>query len=318
MKTEKKQTFLQTSVFVLTLAVLLGLLVFSIMAAITFGNADISIKQVYSVIIYELFHLQAFEEFSTGAIHDVVWLIRMPRVILGLCVGMGLAVCGVVMQAIVKNPLADPYVLGISSGASLGATVAIILGIGSVFGGNFVGIMAFAGALAATSTSGPGICLKSEAINLAVIDENRVARMAIARQTLERGGGDVLVALDVVGGDDEFLTLGQLDLVFAFGVLLEPTAADLWTLQVNQRSDVAAGRLGSRTHVVVDLEVILRGAVRAVETRDVHTGFDELGDAFEGLGGWTDRVDDLCFTHEYLPLFQLVFYRTGENPVSMG
>ncbi|MGN0354686.1 MAG: FecCD family ABC transporter permease [Muricoprocola sp.] len=148
MKTEKKQTFLQTSVFVLTLAVLLGLLVFSIMAAITFGNADISIKQVYSVIIYELFHLQAFEEFSTGAIHDVVWLIRMPRVILGLCVGMGLAVCGVVMQAIVKNPLADPYVLGISSGASLGATIAIILGIGSIFGGNFIGIMAFLGALA--------------------------------------------------------------------------------------------------------------------------------------------------------------------------
>ena len=154
--------------------------------------------------------------------------------------------------------------------------------------------------------------------DLAVIDQNRIARMAIAGQTLEGGGGDVLVAFDVIGGDDEFLAFGQLDLVFAFGVLLEPTAADLRTLQVDQRRDVATSRLGGRTHVVVDLEVILRSAVGAVETRDVHTGFDELGDAFEGLGGWTDRVDDLCFTHEYLPLFQLVFYRTGENPVSMG
>ena len=55
--------------------------------------------------------------------------------------------CGVVMQAIVQNPLADPYVLGISSGASLGATLAIMLGIGSFLGGNSVGITAFIGAM---------------------------------------------------------------------------------------------------------------------------------------------------------------------------
>ena len=60
---------------------------------------------------------------------------------------MALSVCGVVMQAIVQNPLADPYVLGVSSGASLGATLAIMAGIGSFFGGNSVGVMAFIGAL---------------------------------------------------------------------------------------------------------------------------------------------------------------------------
>ena len=54
------------------------------------------------------------------------------------------------MQAIVKNPLADPYILGVSSGASLGATLAILLGVGTVFGGNYVGVMAFLGALAAS------------------------------------------------------------------------------------------------------------------------------------------------------------------------
>ncbi|ETJ37364.1 hypothetical protein Q604_UNBC08414G0001, partial [human gut metagenome] len=58
-----------------------------------------------------------------------------------------LSISGVVMQAIVKNPLADPYILGISSGASLGATFAIMLGFGAVLGGNFVGVMAFIGAL---------------------------------------------------------------------------------------------------------------------------------------------------------------------------
>ena len=60
---------------------------------------------------------------------------------------MSLSISGVVMQAIVKNPLADPYILGISSGASLGATFAIMLGFGAILGGNFVGVMAFIGAL---------------------------------------------------------------------------------------------------------------------------------------------------------------------------
>jgi iron complex transport system permease protein len=81
-------------------------------------------------------------------VHDIVWLLRLPRLILAVLTGAGLSVCGVAMQAIVKNPLADPYILGISSGASLGATAAILLGIGSFLGSDFVGIAAFAGAVA--------------------------------------------------------------------------------------------------------------------------------------------------------------------------
>lgn len=135
------------ALFVITLIVLLGALVFSVLAAITFGNADISLKEVYSVVIYEIFGADRFFAYANGAVHDVVWLIRFPRVVLAVAVGMGLSVCGVVMQAIVKNPLADPYVLGISSGASLGATLSIFLGIGAAFGTNSLGIMAFLGAM---------------------------------------------------------------------------------------------------------------------------------------------------------------------------
>ena len=74
-------------------------------------------QDVYSVIAYKLFHIKSLSAYAEGAVHDVVWLIRLPRVLLALAVGMALSVCGVVMQAIVQNPLADPYVLGISSGA---------------------------------------------------------------------------------------------------------------------------------------------------------------------------------------------------------
>lgn len=135
------------ALFAGTLIALFAFLIFSVLASITFGNADISLKEVYSVVAYELFHVDSLSSYAEGAVHDVVWLIRFPRVVLALSVGMGLSVCGVVMQAIVKNPLADPYILGISSGASLGATLAIMLGVGAFFGNNFVGIMAFIGAL---------------------------------------------------------------------------------------------------------------------------------------------------------------------------
>jgi iron complex transport system permease protein len=141
-----KQSRLQMPLYILAMAVLLALLVFSVLASITFGNADISLDQVYSVVIYEIFHIESFHTFS-DAVHDVVWLIRFPRVMLALAVGMGLAVCGVIMQAVVKNPLADPYVLGISSGASLGATLAIMLGLKAVLGSNSVGLAAFIGAM---------------------------------------------------------------------------------------------------------------------------------------------------------------------------
>lgn len=139
-----------TPVFLLVLTGLTLLLIASVLASVLFGNAGISPDDVLRVALYELFHIKELEEYGSGAVHDVVWLIRFPRAVLALAVGMGLAVCGAVMQAVVKNPLADPYVLGVSSGATLGATLAIMLGIGTVFGSNSVGIMAFLGALAAS------------------------------------------------------------------------------------------------------------------------------------------------------------------------
>ena len=143
----KKGSVLRTSMYVAVLIGLAAFLIFSILAAITFGNADLSLKDVYSVIAYKLFHIKSLSAYAEGAVHDVVWLIRLPRVLLALAVGMALSVCGVVMQAIVQNPLADPYVLGISSGASLGATLAIMLGVGGFLGGNSVGVTAFIGAM---------------------------------------------------------------------------------------------------------------------------------------------------------------------------
>ena len=99
----KKGSVLRTSMYVAVLIGLAAFLIFSILAAITFGNADLSLKDVYSVIAYKLFHIKSLSAYAEGAVHDVVWLIRLPRVLLALAVGMALSVCGVVMQAIVQN-----------------------------------------------------------------------------------------------------------------------------------------------------------------------------------------------------------------------
>ena len=76
----------------------------------------------------------------------IFWRLRLPRVLMSVLVGAVLSVCGAAYQSIFRNPLTDPYVLGVSSGASLGAAVAILLGLEAVAWG--VGGMALAAALA--------------------------------------------------------------------------------------------------------------------------------------------------------------------------
>ncbi|WP_444350787.1 FecCD family ABC transporter permease, partial [Phascolarctobacterium succinatutens] len=124
------------------------LLVLAFLWALSIGTVKLSFVQIYEGIVNQFTSGMAIETAGQGPVHDIIWLLRLPRLVLAALVGMGLSVCGVIMQAVVKNPLADPYILGISSGASLGATAAILLGIGVALGENFVGIAAFIGAFA--------------------------------------------------------------------------------------------------------------------------------------------------------------------------
>ena len=99
--------------------------------AISIGEYSISFTETY-VRIWE--HITGS---ITHPIDDaVVWNMRLPRVIGGMLTGAALAVCGVAMQSMLKNPLADTYTTGISSGASLGATLAICAGV-TVIGGDY-------------------------------------------------------------------------------------------------------------------------------------------------------------------------------------
>lgn len=98
------------------------------------GSANLSIWEVYSSILNRLFPAY----FEPGWLADVcIWNLRLPRIFMGIVAGFGLGIAGCVTQAVLKNPLASPYTLGISSGAGFGASLAILTGI-SVAGGNYL------------------------------------------------------------------------------------------------------------------------------------------------------------------------------------
>lgn len=111
----------------LQLTALLGglccLLLLSVTLGVSLGPIRVPFGDVWAIAAYKVGLIEAGT--WSNAHENIVWLIRFPRVLMAIFVGGGLAVVGVTMQALVRNPLADPYLLGISSGASVGAVLVI-------------------------------------------------------------------------------------------------------------------------------------------------------------------------------------------------
>lgn len=92
------------------------------------GSSNINIPSIISVIGNKLFNIPLLDGVGTQEV-SIIWIIRLPRVLLAFIVGAAISVSGAVMQSILKNPLASPFTLGVSSGASLGAGLYIVFGI---------------------------------------------------------------------------------------------------------------------------------------------------------------------------------------------
>lgn len=132
------------------LLVLIFLLLASITIAVMLGPVPISPITVWKIAVSQLPGMNGLVEMDwSKAQQHIIWDVRFPRVLLGAITGMGLALVGAAIQALMRNPLADPYILGVSSGASVGATSAIIFGAFSLFGPYAISAGAFIGALCA-------------------------------------------------------------------------------------------------------------------------------------------------------------------------
>lgn len=136
----------------ITLGLLALSLVFFIVLFSTIGSADIKITDTFRIIASKISFLNMEAPDISKSQVSIIWNLRLPRVLLGVIVGASLSIAGAAFQGMFKNPMADPYVIGISSGAALGASIAIILKLDfKVLGFSTISLFAFIGALTAVT-----------------------------------------------------------------------------------------------------------------------------------------------------------------------
>ncbi|WP_313062273.1 FecCD family ABC transporter permease [Pseudomonas rhodesiae] len=121
----------------------LALLLAAVLAGVAIGETAIEPQVVLQVLANKLWHAgYVLDPIDEG----VVWNYRLTRALVAAACGAGLATCGVILQSLLRNPLAEPYLLGISAGASTGAVLVALMGVGgglvSLSAGAFVGAMA--------------------------------------------------------------------------------------------------------------------------------------------------------------------------------
>ncbi|MCI8634978.1 MAG: iron ABC transporter permease [Eubacterium sp.] len=129
---------------------LLTLLCLVMLASVSVGSAELSMWDGLRILLHKIpFFGEAWEISDIGDVYEtIIWEVRMPRVLLSALTGGALAIVGAAYQGIFLNSLADPHILGVSSGAALGATIAMLTGASVRFLGlGTVGIFAFGGAM---------------------------------------------------------------------------------------------------------------------------------------------------------------------------
>jgi iron complex transport system permease protein len=104
--------------------ILTVLLIISALISLTFGSVDIPPDVVFKIILNRIFNIE--NNYSKNW-HIIVWDLRLPGMLMAILVGMALAVAGATMQGLFRNPLADPFIIGISSGGAFGAIIGLII-----------------------------------------------------------------------------------------------------------------------------------------------------------------------------------------------
>jgi len=186
---------------------------------------------------------------------QILFNVRLPRVLLAMLVGGGLAIAGVLFQALVRDALADPYVLGVASGASLGAVVAICFGLGEIAGYSGISVAASLGAATVLAiviaVASHGQRMSSFTLLLAGVTINSICTaMMLLLQSFADFGRSFVVVRWLMGGIDPvpYTTVSWFAvLVLGIGLLVFTRSRDWNLLAVGEEwaaaRGVSAGRL---------------------------------------------------------------------------
>ena len=101
-----------------------GLLLGTSLLGLFYSSVTVPVPTILHIILDKLFEISLLDEVAKNE-EMIIWNIRLPRVLLAFCVGASLALAGAAFQGLLRNPLADPYTIGVSSGASLGAVLVL-------------------------------------------------------------------------------------------------------------------------------------------------------------------------------------------------
>ena len=127
--------------------IMIAILFLAFLLAIRLGSVDLEFDTIKQILVNRLTGREMYEPVWKNSTELIVWTIRTPRILTAFVVGAGLTLCGILMQVLTKNSLADPYVLGISHGASAGAVSVIMYGWLNILGGYGTMAGAFLGAV---------------------------------------------------------------------------------------------------------------------------------------------------------------------------
>src|SRR5215831_1821720 len=128
----KTGAILTTHRWVMVMGGLTAASVVILVVCLQFGATSVEMKTVVGAIL-KMFRTEQLDASGIGTPGVIMVQIRFPRVLMGFLIGGSLAGIGVTLQALLRNPLADPYVLGVSSGAALGVSLALLFGVGTTF-----------------------------------------------------------------------------------------------------------------------------------------------------------------------------------------
>jgi iron complex transport system permease protein len=249
-------------------------LVFSIVIGANFGHHSVQVWPVLQALPARVGGLFSGGSSPLSGVEYIFWQIRMPRILLGAMVGGALSLAGASLQGLLGNPLADPYLTGVSAGAAFGATLAIVLGLGGLLGGLGASLFGFAGGLLTIllvlKLARIGGKLSPDSFLLTGVVVGSFLWAAVTFMMTRVGGSDLLTVLyrlmGSLGGEATWLTVAVSYAVAGLGgVWLYAHAGDLNALVLGEE---AAAQLGSPVErvklTVVSLSALITAAAVAV------------------------------------------------------
>ncbi|WP_028042315.1 FecCD family ABC transporter permease [Candidatus Stoquefichus massiliensis] len=260
----KKLSFSKVIIF------LLMILLLSIVIATTLGPVRIPMIKALKIIIVQLFGESVMASDWTLIEQNTVLLLRLPRVLLGAIVGASLAICGVAMQALVRNQLADPFILGVSSGASAFATLDMLFGTFAFLGAYRLSLSAFIGAAMTIilvymlsrikgKINMTQLLLSGVAISMIMDGITKMITLS-APNALGLHNAEFWMSGSLAGAKWDYLTLPLVTMIICMGVLI----ANYRTLNVLLLGDQTAGTLGVHVERMQKLLILISSLLAGV------------------------------------------------------